>query len=376
VHAAFARAHRLYRARRFSSAKQVLQHAFADLEKDPEAFEPDEVASGHVLLAAIELRAGSKRRCRQALEDALRLNPSYRPPRGAYPRIFDRELARTRAALRRSTRFPLRIDGPDGAEVLLDGQRLGILPGVRAHAVAGTHHLRLKGANGEAFSEWVRVKGPTRLPVLFPPAPAQAALPVLSGSVVTPEWAATLSQALAARDADLATVGVLSRAADGRLEASAAVFQRKGEALTPVEPVQFDASFHTAAAEALVLSARLSQAADATRPPVPLPFDLSPAPKTVPVNTTAPSTVARAPAAPARLGPVPDAATPPTLASRLSPAPAGRVEEDSGSGSFLSGVPAWVWIVGGVGVAAGAGATYWALHQRGQPVTGTVEATW
>jgi hypothetical protein len=389
VHAAFARAHRLYRARRFSSAKQGLQRAFVELEKDPEAFEPEEVASAHVLLGAIELRAGSKRRCRQALEDALRLDPGYRPPRGAYPRIFDRELSRARAALRRSTRFPLRIDGPDGAEVLLDGQRLGILPGVRARAVAGTHHLRLKGANGEVHSEWVRVKGPTRLPVLFPPVPEQAALPVLSESVVTPAWAASLAQALAARQADLAALGVLSRTADGGLEASAAVFQQRGAALTPVKPVQFDASFHSADAEALVLSARLSQAADAAQPPVALPYDLSPAPSPVPPSAAALSTASRTPvgpagavptaprtAPPARLDPVPSATPPPTLASRLSPAPAGQVEEDSGSGSFLSGVPAWVWIVGGVGVAAGAGATYWAIHQRGQPVTGTVEATW
>jgi hypothetical protein len=35
-----------------------------------------------------------------------------------------------------------------------------------------------------------------------------------------------------------------------------------------------------------------------------------------------------------------------------------------------------VWIVGGVGLAAGAGATYYAVSQHNRPVTGAVEATW
>lgn len=386
VHAAFARAHRLYRARRFTAAKQVLENAFAELSRDAAAFDADEVASAHVLLGAIELRAGSQRRCRQALEDAVRLNPGYRPPAAAYPRIFDRELSRARDALRKMARYPLRIDGPEGAEVFLDGDRLGILPGVRTKAVAGTHHLRLKGANGEAFSEWVRVKGATQIPVVFPPAPEPSALPALVESVVTPEWARALAEALGARHADRAVLGVVSRRPDGGLEASAAVFQRQGAALTPVEPVHFDGTLHGAEAEALVLSARLSQAADAAQPPVTLPFDLSPAPPAAPAtgglapppagSSAVPAKrtpVAAAP--PARLSPRPGVARTSPLASRLTPAPATAVQEEGGSGLF-SGVPTWVWIVGGVGVAAGAGATYWAIHQRGQPVTGSVEATW
>lgn len=378
VHADFVEAQRRYRARRFSQAKASLERAFAALEREPAAFDPQEVASGYVLLAAVELRAGRERHCRRALEQALRADPAYRPPRGAYPPIFERELERARRALRRVPRVALTVEGPEGAEVFLDGKRVGTLPGVRVRVLSGRHHLHLKGAQGEALSEWISVRGATELPVFFPPAPEQEAPPVLSGAVLTPAFASTLARSLEARHATLAVVGVLSPLAGGELEAHAAVFQVQGATFTAVKPVRFDAAFHAADGEARVLAQRLAEAADAHASPVPLPYALVPEPApTVVAPPAARSALAGDRPTASRLQPAPhprpDAAPRPLASIAATPQPADGAEA---SGSFLSRVPTWVWIVGGVGVAAGAGATYYAVSQHGRPVTGTVEATW
>jgi hypothetical protein len=408
VHAALGVARRLYRARQFTQSRKVLEQALIAQRKAPEGFDAEETAAAWVRIGTIDLRKGSDGKAERAMREAMRIAPGYRPPPGEYPPIVARELERARREVSHGAKAWLTVEGPKGARVEVDGRALGRLPGVRVQLPKGEHHLRLLGADGESFSEWVTLTASTTLPVYFPPTPEHEPLPALTGTQVTAAEVTSLARALEARGAKAAVVGALRGGEPGQLVAQAGLVLASGAGVVLVPSVTFGAGASPAQTAVGVLADSLGQAVNSGGATTPPPVELAPrqsAAAKVPFTSgtgsvaaagtghdaspssgaggqagTGPSALATQPTA------VPSGGSPGARAVRLTPthdpgaersalSPPAGTEAAGGEGSFLSRVPTWVWIAGGVGVAAGAGATVWAVTRNRGP-SATVEATW
>ncbi len=377
---------------RFEDAVASLRKGVAAMLQDPATADYEAVIDAHVKLAAAAFRMGEEKDAKAALLELARLAPDYTLP-GGYPPVFQREFDKAKKRLEKQPRGQLSIEGPAGSTAFLDGRDLGMVPVLEENVPAGLHYVKVEGTKGERFGQAVEIKGGlVKVKASFGGGGGERAPVVTKAAVADPGVAALVDEATQGRlsayakaaNAEYALVAYVYKTSDTQLTAGAALFSVKKGAFSALPPVTFDTDVLTANTEAFKVADEVTRRLTSFGASASLPLNL--ASRAAKAGTT---TVARADT-PTNVDPDDvDASTPTTKKVVLVPRPPPRVEQppladveppppdEPKPGEVKSGVPAWVWVVAGVAVAAGAGVGgYFVVSEITKPVTGTVTATW
>ncbi len=377
-------------------------------------------------LAVAQFRLGEEKAAQNALSWVARLDPQYALPEGRYPPVFLREFDKAKKRVEKLNKSALTVEGPQGAEVFLNGKELGRVPATAAGLPTGVHYVRLRGKNGERASQSVDLRSQAqRVKLSFGAAVAVSpASEVKAQSVLDEPSVARYSAAAKAAGADFLVVGVLYRSGEHQLTAAAALFGQKAQAFTRLKSFTFDDELSTANVEAFRLADAATERAVTFGAPALLPLDLigkdvrrpavaaitgaepdvalvpKVAPLKVPLKATDPS--GESPVEKVVEQPVEKVATAKDVTlekpkqATLVPSgedgdgyrPLGRESvmvdaqgqgpgrSGQGDDEVKKGLPWWVYVAGGVGAAALLGGTYLGVTQASRPVTGTVTARW
>lgn len=369
---------------RFEDAVANLKKGIEGMLSDPATADYEGVTDAYVKLAAAAFRMGEEKEAKNALVEFARFAPNYELSAG-FPPIFQREFDKAKKRLDKQPKGTISIDGPSGSTAFLDGRDLGMVPVNEEIVPGGTHYVKVEGTKGEKFGQTVNVTGPVKVKASFgggtERAPVVAAKPVIVDPGITASLdsgtQSRLSAYLKAVNADWALVGYVYKTSDSQLTAGTALYSARKSQFATLTPVSFDTDVLTANTEAFKLGEELVKRLNSFGAAASLPINLATRPRnaTVLAKNDTPSNpdeiqvsgpkakkYVLVPQKPVEEQPPPD----------MGERPPEEIKPD-----VKSGVPAWVWIVTGVAVAAGAGVGgYFGITALTKPVTGTVTATW
>jgi tetratricopeptide (TPR) repeat protein len=318
----------------FDAAVQALERAIALESQVPAWADADALIDAHVSIAVAEFRRGNEQAANAALLDALRLRPKHKLAQ-RFPPAFMSAFEAVRERLSRAPTGQVRVDGPPGASVFVDGRSVGPAPASVSGLAYGAHLVRVHSASGERFGQKVQVgKGIVQVRADLPMGAAPAIPPRL-----TPVELRTFSALATQNAAAFVLSGVVATTnANETVEVQPVVYSAARDAFALLPKLSLPGNMSRANVAALRLVDDLVASTNAFPTPTALPVDLTP----VAVVAVPPPNVA---------------------------AGGKKVERASG------GVPWWVWAGAGVLVLGAAGGT--AYYVASQPaVTGTVNVTW
>jgi hypothetical protein len=377
---------------RFEDAMGALRRGITGVLADPASADYPAVVDAYVKLAAAAFRQGEEKEAKTALLELARMSPGYELPPG-FPPVFQLEFAKAKKRLDKQPRGQVSVEGPPGATAFLDGRDLGLTPVLEENVPAGVHYVKVEGSKGERFGQAIEVAGAlVKVRAAFAAGGGERA--VVSGPV-DPKISQTLDEATAQRlaslvkatGADYALVGFISSTGDTSLTAVTALYSGKQSAFTVLEPAPFDTEFLAVGTAAFKLVDQVLPRLDRFGASAALPISLMARKGAVAVAPARTPVVAvNKPVDVEDVQAVTPEAKKPVLTPVERPlAQPSTVVEIDGTEHLgekppevkRSGVPAWVWVVAGVAVAAGAGVGgYFAYSAATKPVTGTVTASW
>jgi hypothetical protein len=377
---------------KFEDAVAALKKGIELAEAEPATADFRDVDYALVRMAAGYVRMGEEKKAQQALFQVARLNPDYQLPEGQFPPVFRHEFEKAQKRAEKSAKGTLSIDGPSGATAFLNGRDLGMLPVQQENVAVGMHYVRVEGAHGERFGQAVEVKASgAKVHAAFSGGAAAAAVVAVElrvGSSLQPDTATRAAQVCKALDAEFLVVGYVSRAGERRLAIGSALYSARRQGFARLKRFEFDEDVVTANVEAFQLADEVVSRVKAFESPDPLPLSLSGEAPTVVAKAT--PTEVRRPSKP----PSDAVVTPLVPKEGEEGAPRVRalqhkseIVDARGTGSTAEeptehktvsggGVPWWVWVVAGAGVAAAAGGGYFAYSQATRPVTGSAGFSW
>lgn len=366
--------------------KKGLDGAFAD----PATMDFQQVIEAEVALAVAAFRLGNQKETSNALAVVARLDPEHSLGSG-YPPVFTRELEKAKHKIAKLPRASLSIDGPSGSIAFLDGKQLGAVPQTAENLPSGPHWVKVEGPQGERFGQSLELKsGLSKVKAVFAGGGGGGGG---EGGVAEPRLAAAVDASTVQRigtwvqaaGAEFALVGLVYRTGEQQLTAGLAVYNAQTRGLAPLPAMPFDAEVLTANVEAFRLADELQKRTDGWPGNAALPLLLV----TKPVYSKSGSGPSIVVSDVTVVTPERRAVRPRDVEkTELTPAPreipGGNQVVDATEpvppeppGEIKKGIPTWVWIVAGVGVAAGAGVGgYFAISNATKPVTGTVTASW
>ncbi len=384
---------------RFDDAMVALKKGIDLSLADPGTADYPAVLEAYISLGVCAFRLGDEKEATAALFNLARLDPNYQLP-GGYPPVFGREFEKAKKKVAKQPKASISVEGPSGATAFVDGRDLGMVPVLEENLAPGLHYVKVEGARGERYGHTVDVKsGVSKVKAAFGGKDEKAA-PVASNigaGVADPRIGPLLDEAAAGRiaaytkaaGADYAVVGLIYRTGDQQLTAGTALYSAKKQSLATLPPISFDSDVLTANVEAYKLADALQDKLGSF------------AGSSMPIALITKGTV-KASSNKGSAGSVGEVAavTPerrvvkPRDAEKSNLTPKGEVRTLENKSNIVDedqkidepppgpvvksgGVPAWVWVVAGVAVAAGGGVGgYFAVKEAGKPVTGSVTATW
>lgn len=380
---------------RFDDARTSLKKGIDAMLADPATADYEAVTDGYVKLAASAFRMGEEKAAKEALVELARFNPNYQLPAG-FPPVFQREFDKAKKRLDKQPKGSVSIEGPAGSTAFLDGRDLGMVPVLEEQVPGGTHYVLVEGTKGERYGQAINVTGGTvKVKGSFGGGSDKRAVIGGNAPVPDPTITATVDEGVQGRlgpymravNADYAVIGYVYKTSDSQLTAGAAIFSAKNQAFSALKPVTFDTDVLTANTEAYKLGAEIVQRLSSFGAATSLPLNLASRGAKAGTSTA----VAKKDDAPTNTddlavsGPrttkkvvlVPRQPERTIAAVEEPPADLGEKPPEETKSEVKGGVPAWVWIVTGVAVAAGAGVGgYFGIREATKPVTGTVTATW
>lgn len=361
---------------KFDEAAPALKKGIELSLADPGTADYPAVLEAHVSLAVAQFRTGLEDDAQKTLTQLARMEPGYSIPSG-YPPAFTREFERAKKRLDKGGKGSMSVEGPPGSTVFIDGRDLGMVPVLEENLAFGTHYVKIEGSRGERFGQVVELKGGmVKVKGSFGDAPAKN-----GGGVADPRVVASLDEATATRvqayakaaNAEYAIVGIVYRTGDQQLTAGTALYSARRNGFAPLPAVSFDHEALTSNVEAFRLVEEIVKRVQSYGSTASLPLSLISKPQTKlgtvatakdPDGTTGSRVVAKP-----KLTPEGEDKKPTYVTAEPTPG----TQDKASSG----GVPGWVWIVVGVGLAAGAGVGgYFIVNEATRPVTGTVTAQW
>jgi hypothetical protein len=144
---------------RFPQAIEALRAGIDGLTRNLELMDDyDRLLDAYVLLAVAHFRRGQQRDGTDVLEQLARLRPDFDLDRSKYPPVFTSELDDARRRALACARGGLRVtSAPAGAEVFINGRRMGTTPILVEEIIPGKNHLVLRHG-GRAWGEQVFVR--------------------------------------------------------------------------------------------------------------------------------------------------------------------------------------------------------------------------
>jgi hypothetical protein len=360
---------------------------------DPATADFAEVSDGFLQLAVASFRLGREKEAQRALTNLYRLNPAQRLAAGRFPPVFLREAQRARERLEGGNRVTLIIEGPPGARALVDGRLAGPVPVKVQRLYAGTHYVRVDGAQGERFGQVVEVpSGEATVRAVFLTAQEialQSTVPPVVGPVLDADLEQRLRTYCNLVGAQYALVGMLMHAEGHRIVVGSALYSAARGGFTVLEQRTMDELLNGANVEAYRLADSVVAAIRAFGDPAPLPIALRSKPPPTgapPVETARSDPAARERARPRLIPEGPgeggSAANGGTTASRTGTGTVGVTSRGSPPRDpetleeWASSVPWWGWALAGVGVGVLAAGTTFAIVQANRPISGTVTVRW
>jgi hypothetical protein len=361
---------------KFDEAAPALKKGIELSLQDPASADYPAVLEAHISLAVAYFRMGDEDGAQKTMLALARMDPNYSIPSG-YPPAFTREFERAKKKLEKQGKGSISIEGPASATAFMDGRDLGMVPVLEEGLSWGPHYVKLEGSRGERFGQAVELKGGmVKVKGSFGGGSDKG------GGVSDPHIAASLDEATCSRvqaytkaaGADYALVALIYRTGEQQLTAGAAVYSARRNGFSVVAPVSFDSDALTSNVEAFKLADEVVKKVSSFGGAASLPLLLI----TKPVVHASTLTASKDPeVAPAirhpKLTPNDGAKGRPDLVDPND----GTRPGDKPIEEVKSGPPKWIWIIVGVGVAAGLGVGgYFAVREVSKPVTGTVSATW
>lgn len=381
---------------RFDEAMVSLKKGIDLLLADPGTADFPAVLEAYISLGVSAFRMGDEKEATAALFNLARLDPNYQLP-GGYPPIFGREFEKAKKKVAKQTKASVSVEGPAGATAFVDGRDLGMVPVVEENLAPGLHYVKVEGSRGERFGQTVEVRaGISKVKATFGGAKEEKAPVVASTGVADPRVGPLLDADAASRiaaytraaGADYAVVGLIYRTGDQQLTAGTALYSAKKQSLGSLPPISFDSDVLTANVEAYKLADALQDKLGSfASSSMPIALVTRGTVKASGTNRQSSGNVGEVAAiTPERkalkakdaekpqLTPKQDVLGNKSVVVEDEPKPD---EPPPGDVVKSRGVPAWVWIVAGVAVAAGGGiGGYFAYAEASKPVTGSVTATW
>ena len=370
---------------RFEDAVSSLKKGIEGMLSDPATADYEGVTDAYVKLAAAAFRMGEEKEAKNALVEFARFSPNYELSAG-FPPVFQREFDKAKKRLEKQPKGTISIDGPPGSTAFLDGRDLGMVPINEEIVPGGTHYVKVEGTKGEKFGQTVNVTGPVKVKASFGGSNERAPVVAQKAAIVDPAITATVDSGTMSRltayvkaaNAEYALIGYVYKTSDSQLTAGTALFSLRKSGFSTLTPVSFDTDVLTANTEAFKLSEELIKRLAVFGNASQLPINLATRPRNATVlakndaaNTSPDELDVSGPKKKTILVPQPK------VVEEQPPPDMGEKPPEEIKPDVKSGVPAWVWIVTGVAVAAGAGVGgYFGISAATKPVTGTVTATW
>jgi len=344
---------------------------------DPASADVPLLVEAYVGLAAAQFRLGNQKDASTSLAGVVRLSHDFQL-NSDYPPVFVRELEKARHKLDKLPRTSLSIEGPAGSTAYVDGRDLGMVPVVEENLPSGPHLVKVEGPRGERFGQTVELKsGMSKVRASFGgdgPAPAGVGDPRLA-SVIDAAFADRFLGWVQAAGAEFAVVGVVYRTGEQQLTGGLAVYNLKTKGFSVLSPLGFDAEVLTANVEAFRFADEIQKRIDNWPGNDRLPANLVTKP-TVKAGSAAVAVSDVPLVVPERKAVKPKV----TVDAPPEVPPVAVVEQpvnDLPPDEVKKGVPVWVWVAGGVALAAGAAVgSYFAISYATKPVSGTVTASW
>lgn len=374
---------------KFDEAVPQLKAGITGMLGDPASADFEVISDALIKLAAGAFRMGEEKEAKATLYELARLAPSFEMPAG-FPPVFQKEFEKAKKRVDKQPRGQVVIEAPPGSTAYIDGRDLGLVPVTEENVSAGIHYVRVDGGKGQVYGEVVDVKGQqVKVKATYGGAAGSTGVELPKIDTVLDDGVAAKTAAYTrAAQADWALIGIVYRSSDAQLTCAAALFSLKKQAFVALKPVAFDADVLTANTEAFKLAQEVSQRVANLGTPSALPVTMVTKAQVAIAATTPPQGDRDRGeevqiAAPKRRGallpkPVEVRALDNTSTVLDEGAVATRADTSTTKQAEASkGVPAWVWVITGVAVAAGAGVGgYFVVREVTRPVTGTVTASW
>lgn len=355
----------------FERAATALRNGLGLSRTDAAHAELESILEAHVNLAVALFRKGEEKEAQDSLLSVVRLSPDYTLAEGRFPPVFVREFQKARKRAQSLSTASVRIEGPRGATAYVDGRDLGMVPLEEEGLRQGAHYVQVVGAAGEKFGQLVEVSGgKVTVKAQFSDASSAKAVALAIAPEVDASLALKLQGIAKSTGADSVIIGVVQKAGEGYLIGTG-VYGRSGHTVQSLDPAKLE-SLGQLSSSMYLLGGRLAERVTAPASGQPLPVALLPSVRAAVIaRAGGPSDT------PVRehvlVQPGDGELRKLDRTSVLDGAPAGGEKRGS---EVSSGIPWWVWVAGGVGVAAVAGGTAYGLSQASRPVTGTVTARW
>jgi hypothetical protein len=382
---------------RFDDAIPALKKGVELMLADPANADFEMLYEALVKLSAAAFRTGHEKEAKSQLLELARLNPRFELPPN-YPPVFLKEFEKAHKKAAKLSRGQLSVEGPPGSIASLNGRELGPVPRLEENLPVGMHYVKVVSATGERFAEAVELKnGISKVKASFLTARAVVTSQVPSGAPATAlripleidESVRQQVQASAQRaGAEFALLGHVAKTSETLITAGAALYSVKKNEFSLLPAALFDIDAESAKPEVVALVSALEKKAKNFGEYTQLPFFLVKKRRSAESQLSSsnersqlaePGRSSRSLDRPEQSdlrGPVQS----PGLVPLAKPEDDAAIAIKSGDPAVekpRAGIPPWVWIVGGVALAAGAGiGGYFGYQEATKPVTGTVTATW
>ncbi|MDF1565534.1 MAG: PEGA domain-containing protein [Deltaproteobacteria bacterium] len=285
----------------------------------------DTINYARLSLATALFREGKEEEGEEALTDVIRLDPERTLDPAAYPPVFVRTYQKIQKDMLRKTRGAISVvSQPAGAEVHLDGKKVGVTPLLIKDLIRGPHHVKLISAGEEApWTSSVDVT-PTKVASIDADLGGKVQGPVgevvatLARGTLDKKALGTIAAVAGSVGATHVVFGALSREADAYTVKSY-LYEVESKKVAGLKEMSFDLDMLGAAIEVFKLAEEIDKGTGAlpealslpvevfekkAAPETPVIAEVSAAPAEAPVAAAAPAPVAPSgPIAPAR-GPV------------------------------------------------------------------------
>jgi hypothetical protein len=382
---------------RFDEAIPALKKGLELMLTDPASADFEMVCEALVKLSVAAFRTGHEKEAKSQLLELARLSPRFELPPN-YPPVFLKEFEKARKKVAKLSRGQLSVEGPPGSIASVDGRELGPVPRLEENLPIGAHYVKVVGATGERFAEALELKnGMSKVKASFSTARGVVASLAPSGATATAllvpleidESVRQQVQAFAQRaGAEFALVGHVAKTSETLMTAGAALYSVKKNEFSLLPAALFDTDAESAKTEAVALVSALEKKAKNFGEFTRLPFVLVKNRRSAESQLSSSNERSRK----TEPGRIPQSLGGPEESDLKNPGksqslvPLAKPEDDAAiaiktanpsAEKPRAGISPWVWIAGGVALAAGAGlGGYFGYQAATKPVTGTVTATW